>query len=530
MKNFCLIFFSSCFILFFSRCANIVPPTGGPVDNTPPVLNEEASIPNASNLTNYNKDYIEISFDERVQVVNYQNEIYTTPSLDIDKIKVVTSKNSVRLNFNQELEENTTYTINFGKSIKDITEGNVVENVVVAFSTGNKIDSLSISGKVVDHLTNQPVSKALVGLYAQTDTAELFSNKPKYYTQTDESGSFKLNYLKAGEYELISITDKNQNFKYDLNKEKIGFLSSIIQLDSAINNVQLRMILEPDTLFKIVTISPRDNYYQVKTNKGIYQDKTNYPESYIKVKAEDNFIQLFDSSSVVDSTTVQFVLVDSLNTQIDSTIAIKVNRDNKPSGALKKQFYFDRLQDTTFFVMEFIEPIKTMLDSTQILKLRDSVYLDKEQIQYNWSNGKTRLQIYHPSFKKDTVELQFTENQFTSISGLTSKQDKVTYLPYLADNYGLIKGKLDTKKNNYELQLIDNQYIIKKSIKNTPIYTFKGISPGKYTMRILIDDNQDGKIEKGNFKTRTVPESIYFNQEVLDVKANWEFADINITF
>lgn len=530
MKYIYLTFFSLLFILFFTQCANIVPPTGGPVDSEAPIWNKESSVPNNSNRTNYTKEYVELTFDERVQVASYQTELYTTPSLDINKIKVVASKNTVRLNFNQELEENTTYTINFGKCIKDVTEGNVVENIQVAFSTGDKIDSLSISGNVIDHLTNQPITKALVGLYSKTDTSKLFSKKPKYYTQTDASGNFKLNYLKTGLYEIISITDKNQNFKYDLNKEKIGFLSSPIQLDSAINNISLKMILEPDTLFKIITISPRDNYYQIKTNKGIFEDKTNYPDSFIKVKTEDKFIQLFDIGTREDSATINFIFIDSLGTKIDSTTTIKVNRENGLKTALKKTFYFDRKRDTTFFVMEMIEPIKEMLDSTQLMKLRDSTYLDNKLIEYNWLNGRTQVNIYHPSFKKDTVELQFIEKQFTSISGLTSKKDKITYLPYVADNFGIIKGKVETNKKVFELQLIDNQYIINNSYKNVSNYSFKGISPGKYTLRVLIDDNNDGKIELGNFKTRTVPESIYFHTEVLDVKANWEFADINITF
>lgn len=530
MKHLYLISFSICFAILFTRCANIVPPTGGPVDVTPPVLNKKASIPDSSSLTNYNNDYVELSFNERVQVVNYQSEIYTTPSLDINKIKVIASKNTVRLNFNQPLEENTTYTINFGKSIKDVTEGNVVENIQVAFSTGDKIDSLSVTGKVVDHLTNQPVSKALVGLYAKADTAKLFSKKPKYYTQTDESGTFKLNYLKADLYEIISITDKNQNFKYDLNKEKIGFLSAPIQLDSSINNLELRMILEPDTLFKIVTISPRDNYFQVKTNKGIFADKTTYPDSYITVKAEDNFIQLFNTATATDSIKINFVLVDSLNNQIDSTTTIKINSQNVPSGALKKSFYFDRVKDTTFFVIEFIEPIKEMLDSLQLLKLRDSLFLDNQLTHYRWSNGETQLSIYHPSFKKDTIEIQFVENQFISISGLKNEKMKITYLPYVADNFGLIKGKIETRNTRYELQLIDNQYIVKNSLENPTDYVFKSVEPGNYTLRVMLDDNKDGKIETGSFITRTPPESIYFHKEVLDVKANWEFADINITF
>lgn len=530
MRHIYSVFICLLFVLLFTKCANIVPPTGGPRDEQPPILNKNLSIPNESNLTNYSKDYIELAFDEQVQVTNFQNEIYTTPSLNVNKFKVSASKNKVRLNFNQPLDSNTTYTINFGKCIKDVTEGNIVENIQVAFTTGDKIDSLSVKGLVLDHLTNLPVSKAMVGLYAANDTAALFSTKPKYYTQTDESGSFKLNYLKAGEYELIAITDKNQNFKYDINKEKIGFLQNTIILDTITKKYDLRMILEPDTLFKIISITPRDNYYQIKTTKGIYKDNTTYPETIIKVQAENNLIKLFDIGTSEDSIQLAFSLTDSLGTTIDSTAKIKINRKNSTLKELKKEFYFERIRDTTFYTIEFNEPINKIVDSLRFFKLRDSLYIDSNNIIYHWLHGNTKLQVFHPSFKKDTLELRFGKEMFTSISGIKSIKEKITYLPYVAENYGVIKGQVTSSKPYYILQLIDNQYITKKELIKPTSYTIKSIEPGKYSFRILIDDNNDGKIEQGNFKTRTIPESIYFNKEVLDVKSNWEFLDININF
>ena len=161
-------------------CATIGTPTGGPKDTIPPQLVK--IIPGQGTL-NFNDNVVRLEFNEPIQIKDLQNELIITPG-NAGKYKTKISKNSIDFLFDQPFDTNTTYTFNFRKGILDLNESNPPKDLLLAFSTGDYLDSLSINGKVTELLTGKPVPDALVALYRAKDTLNNFTSRPYYLAKT----------------------------------------------------------------------------------------------------------------------------------------------------------------------------------------------------------------------------------------------------------------------------------------------------------------------------------------------------------
>jgi len=188
-------------LLLIIQCGHPVMPTGGPQDITPPMV--EQAVP-ANYSPNFDAEKIYISFDEFISLKNPRNEIFISPPMDeFPEFKVKGKK--LIASITEELKPNTTYTLFFGNAIVDITEGNPKSNFEYVFSTGDVIDSLSVSGAVLQAFDLQPVENVLVMLYYDNnDTIVLDSLplyvRPFYASKTNEFGEFRINNLKEGPY------------------------------------------------------------------------------------------------------------------------------------------------------------------------------------------------------------------------------------------------------------------------------------------------------------------------------------------
>ena len=181
-------------VLLLNSCANIVAPTGGQKDITPPkVLKTEPE--NFS--THFKGNTISLYFDELVQLKDESRVMLISPPPDKMPEARLKGK-SVILTLPGILKENTTYSIQFGSSIQDNNEGNALNNYTYVFSTGDVIDSLSVDGSVLsaDKLTAMP--KIIVCLYTSTDDSVIFKEKPRYLARTDENGHFLLYHIASG--------------------------------------------------------------------------------------------------------------------------------------------------------------------------------------------------------------------------------------------------------------------------------------------------------------------------------------------
>ena len=213
---------------FAQRCANAVAPTGGPRDERPPVVVE--AVPE-NHCINFNGKKIEITFDEYITLENANQNVMISPPLS-EKPDIKLKNKTVVIKFKEDLASNTTYTINFGASIKDLHEGNQFKDYVYSFSTGDHIDTLAIAGKVLNASDKKPVEGVYVSLYA-TDRENLDSlpmtTIPDYITNTDQEGKFSLNGLADKKYLVFALKDANANLYFDLPNEDVAFLDTLVQ-------------------------------------------------------------------------------------------------------------------------------------------------------------------------------------------------------------------------------------------------------------------------------------------------------------
>lgn len=160
-----IVFITYKLVVFTSGCAQIIPPTGGPRDSIPPVMLK--ALPADSTL-NFKGNKIVLTFDEYIQLDKAEEQLVVSPVPKTNPV-IEAKLKEVTIKIKDTLEENTTYSINFGKSLKDLNEGNPYKNFTYLFSTGNQLDSGRLSGKVVIAETGKPDSTLIVMLHRNFD-------------------------------------------------------------------------------------------------------------------------------------------------------------------------------------------------------------------------------------------------------------------------------------------------------------------------------------------------------------------------
>ncbi len=225
---------------FFSRCASISNPTGGPKDSLPPVI---VVLEPDNYTTNFDTKKVYIEFDEFVVIKDQQKEFYTSPPMK-SAPTIYTRGKGIVITIKDTLAENTTYSLNFGSSIRDNNEGNPLNAMRYVFSTGSTIDSMMVSGYTDDSYKADSVSKSFIyffiadsldakiavdslGNKAQYDST-LFNYKPDVIARAENNGIFIAQNLKPIRYRVYAIEDTNGNQMYEPGTDKVGFLDQDI--------------------------------------------------------------------------------------------------------------------------------------------------------------------------------------------------------------------------------------------------------------------------------------------------------------
>jgi len=196
-------------------------PTGGAKDITPPKFVRSTPPPNA---VNFQKNRIEIEFDEYIILDNPSKNLVVSPTQSIFPIAKGIGRR-VTVELRDSLLENTTYTFDFGNSIVDNNERNPLVDFVFSFSTGPTIDTLMISGTVLNAENLAPVSDVYVGVYSDLEDSVFTSRKMERITRTNSKGGFIFRNLAEKPYWVFALEDLNGNFFFD---QKTEFLHRFI--------------------------------------------------------------------------------------------------------------------------------------------------------------------------------------------------------------------------------------------------------------------------------------------------------------
>ena len=556
MKN---IFFFVIFS-FLIGCAQMSPLTGGYKDTIPPNL--IASIP-PENSTNVNPNQFYLAFDELIDASKLQESIIISPFYS-GKKEVKYKKNEVSISFDTLFDDNTTYIINFAGGISDVTEGNDLSNAKLIFSTGEYIDSASISGVVYNPNENKRVEGALVGLYQDVDSLDLFHKKPIYFTFSDESGKYEINNVKPDKYTIYAFMDENKSFIAEFKNEAFGFYKNTVEVNNKTRKIKLNLNKEDLSELRLIRNRSRGNVYEIIYSKKL--EKIRLVEGLnLKYSLNDNKnIIIYKNPMVTDSLLVIIEAFDlSGNTSKDS-IYITFNDENEYKEEFNYTFnsYFKKeLEDTINFSINLNKPVlnkglnyRFVLDTIKIpdslyffklskelnsfeglFKLNQnisSLFLDNHQNIYskNLNNDSliNLLNRYYQGINRNKISLMIERGEVFSIEGDTLDQIKQDFTFNGSDFYGQINGTVfDTlgRKNLVtELISIDFKRVYNNRDVN-PKFNFINIPPGKYYLRIYNDINNNNMVDVGSILYKNPGEEIIYNENEIEIRSNWVIED-----
>ena len=239
-------------IIGFYACASTGMPDGGPYDETPPKFVRATPEPNA---TNNKRKKISIEFDEYIKLDKPSEKvIISPPQKEAPEVKV--SGHRVLVEFFDTLQENTTYTIDFGDAIVDNNEDNPLGNFAYAFSTGAHIDTMEVSGTVLNAENLEPVKGIQVGLHKNLEDSAFVKLPFDRISRTDSRGHFTIRGVAPGKYRIYALMDGNQNYLFDSKTEAIAFLDSLVVPD-------MRQAVRQDTVWNELDTLAYDTIYDV---------------------------------------------------------------------------------------------------------------------------------------------------------------------------------------------------------------------------------------------------------------------------
>lgn len=526
-------------VIILGACANVSTPTGGDKDETPPKL--LTSIPE-NGQTNFQGQILQLTFDEWVTTQNIETDIIITPRIQAS-FRTRVKKNVLELSFYEPFNENTTYSLAFGKTIKDVTNNNGVENLTLSFSTGDYIDSLSISGNIKNLLDQYPIDGTLVTLYNSKDTTDILNGIASFYTNTDSLGNYQFNNLPPDTYKVYAVRDKNQNNKADSKNEKYGFFPDTIRLESNIENIDFTIQNLNTTELRRSTARHFGNYFEITFSKAITEfDILSEGQYYYHELTADKIRFYRYQQTYNDTIPLIYQAKDSLNTIYQDTVSLYFNESKIDKSSFILAPVPDRatVEPGATLRFQFSKPIlaynldsmQIALDSTNVITLKDSLF---EFNGYKTElDTKIKLSDLFRS-RKSTIKLSLKKGAFISADNDTSKLYEKDLTLIEEEETATITGQIITSSNNIIVQLINatNGRVLKESFDKS--YSFNYLPAGRYMIRVVNDLNANRKLDIGNILTNEVPEPIhyyfdnYYQTKIIEVRKNWQ-STANISF
>ena len=528
------ILFTILSLAIVSGCAKRGNPTGGPIDSLPPVLvNANPKL----NTTNFESEEIRLTFDEFVKLDKVQDQLIISPPLEKNAYEIrpltgVTKK--VFLKFIDSLDINTTYTINFGNSIKDNNEGNPLTFFNYTFSTGETIDSLYVKGNISDAYnieTDEYVSIHLYRIDSTLNDSIIYIKQPTYVSNSLDSTSYIFQNLKEGKYHIIAMKDVDNNYFFDPFYDKIGFIDSLITLpkDSIIDfklfKEETELIWDRPHFINSEKIG--FGYYgkldlkKIEIN-SVIPDSIDY--TYTKEEMSDT-IYLWLSNNSFDS--LNFNLIEKDTTKL-STIKFDRKRDTLIDSLNVSAKTVNVIHLKESFKLSSNIPIKKIEDS--LISVRD---IDSILVPFvsSVNDNLDEIDIKFEVSPSDNYRILILPNAIKDIKGVTNDTLQFNLTSQSLEDYGNIY--LDVIRNTqskFILHLINQNGDIVREYDNVDqniTYNFEYIRPGEYSFRLIEDLNKNNIWDTGNYLQRVKPEPVYYFPSELEVRANW---DLNETF
>ena len=516
------------FLLSFTDCAKKGRPSGGLRDTIAPVILRSAP----ENFTiNFKNNEIRITFDEFIKLKDISKELIISPPLKYPPVITPLSVSKVlKIKILDTLKDNTTYSFNFGNSILDNNEGNLFPNYKYVFSTGSYIDSLTLKGTAVDALlpkTDFPTTVALYQVDQSYKDSLVFLEKPTYITTTiNETNNFELSNLKQGTYQLIALKEQTRNYTFQPKTDKIGFYKDLITIPTD-SLFELRLFKEvPDFKptrpklessnrisfgyegktdnYQITLLTPMQDDFQYQVLKQPGRDTLNF---WFKPKVtKDSLVFVTKNKLQIDTTTVRFreLYSDSLRLtaindrliSLGDTLKLKANT---PLVAINSEKISVVTKDS--LAIDFVAQINTKENAAQIV-------FDKQEEQLYSITLRNGALTDYLSNTNDSIVYRQQVKPIADFASLNLTLDNADEFPLL-------------------IELIDEKFKVVKQTyleANAPVF-FKHINPGKYFIRLIVDQNKNKIWDPGNFLDKLAPERVVYYPSIIELRANWSWSE-----
>ncbi len=513
-------------VLMMESCANIKPPTGGPEDTAAPKLKK--SYPENNSL-NYKGRTILLEFDEYVDGQKINENIVISPLVE-SKYEIITKKKTVMIRFNEPFKENTTYNINLGESVKDVTKGNFVKNMNLAFSTGPYIDSLSIKGFTYDFIKGNGLKDLSILVYNSNDTNTVKNSKPLYFSRTDPQGNFVINNVKEGTYNIYALNDLNKNFKYDNEKEDIAYLHQVV-VDKPVENLRFGITRIDKTGPEIISYKQEYEYYLLSMNEGIeeYHLRSDNTPVISDLSEDSKTIRIFNNFNTKDSISLYTHFTDSSGNISSDTVKILFEeyKDKNKKNTFSVQAFPKNLEITSneSIRINFNKPVEK-INYPQISLKQDSTLISLEPEEFTLDSTLLNIRFINKYTFSDSLTLFLEKGAFMNINGDSSQEAKFKFIPKNEEKYGILSGTVICQEPYYIFQLLNGKGKIVDSKKNATKFEYKMLEPGEYQLKVIIDVNNNGRWDATDLDNEIPPEPIHYYKEKINLRANWELLDI----
>ncbi|WP_304343179.1 Ig-like domain-containing protein [Chryseobacterium koreense] len=530
MKRILLLFIFS-WLLF--SCARVGSPVGGNKDTIPPRV-VGSNIDSARISVPIDIRELRIDFDEYITLKEINKNLIISPPIKIKKIlpSGVANKYLV-IKWDEMLQANTTYNFNFGNAIVDNNEGNALKYYNFAFSTGEKIDDLYISGEVKTLIPNKDAKadekSLVVGLYQVKDTMN-YRQKPYYITKADPDGYFELNYLSPGKYRILAFEDANSNSVFDAGKESVGFLKEELDLNQSISGLKIDLFPSkkkvrytemkevPGGILMLFEGNPDEVKVTAKGNRPENFQVTHVPKS-------DSLYIWFDAKKenlgITQSENLKFAYDNGVKKD-SASMFYRFNAKNEMTLSNAKGNLLPPSHDFVFtsnYYVDNIQPEKWKLVLDSIQQEFTAKISEKNPFEIRLSSNFKEGKKYSLTVPKETVSSFFESN---------AKSYRFDFQSDKTENYGTFFVTLENAPtHHFWLQMLNEtgDVAYSKFGKETK-QTFNAVKPGKYQLRILVDNNENGSWDTADFENNEFAEEVYVFEKKIDIRPLWEIREI----
>lgn len=558
-------------------CANIGSPNGGPYDETPPKFVSSTPVPNQ---INYTGKKIEILFDELIQIEKpSENVIITPPQMELPVIRSAGKKAVIELK--DTLKPNTTYTIDFTNSISDNNEKNVFENFSFAFSTGDIIDTLEVSGVLLNAENLEPMPGITIGLHNNLEDSAFVKLPFVRTSRTNDKGQFTIRNITPGTYHIFALNDVNRDYKFDQPGEDIAFLDSVIVPSFELttrqdttwkdsltidtirtvgytrffpDNIELRLFKEKfERQYMVKPERPDEKYFTLRFNTKLDTVPVPVPINFTPEDSTWYFVQQTEGGTAVnywlaDSTVwkqdtlqvqVSYPKSDSLNILRPQTDTVQLVLRRRPAEKKKKKKK-DEPDPIVFLGMQVDAPGSMDLFDTisvtfnePVLDINKEMFFLDQKIDTVWntvdfdffpdSTNSLNYFIRRPWKYGEEYRIEVDSAAIHSLYGKWNDFFTGEFKIKKEDEYGYLYLNINGVDTTAFVELLSSgdAPVRKAKVKDGGVL-FMDLKPDKYYARIVIDTNGNGVWDTGNYIKKRQPEEVYYSPKMYEIMQNWQ--------